>query len=146
MENKVPIKFRPHHFMCSLGFRGKGYSADFVRNYKKIVNLIKEDESTLIEVAQYMDDVCTVCPNRIDDVVCKTQDKIVGLDKRHSKVLDLKPGEVLSWKQAKDKIKEKMTVEKFHYACQGCNWKVYGVCQESLENLQSENCNDGGSN
>lgn len=143
MENKVPIKFRPHHFMCSLGFRGKGYSADFVRNYKKIVNLIKEDESTLIEVAKYMDDVCTVCPNRIDDVVCKTQDKIVGLDKRHSEVLGLKSGKVLSWKQAKDKIKEKMTVEKFHYACQGCNWKVYGVCQESLENLQSKDCKDG---
>ena len=27
------LEFRPHHFLCTLGFEGKGYSDEFVRNY-----------------------------------------------------------------------------------------------------------------
>ncbi len=65
MEDKI-IKFRPHHFMCTLGFQGKGYSLDFVRNYRNIHKTLKEDENTLIEVVKYMtlekfDQACTGC-------------------------------------------------------------------------------------
>jgi hypothetical protein len=129
------IKFRPHHFMCTLGFRGKGYSTHFVRNYKKIVQTIHGDENTLIEVVQHMDDVCSACPNKIDDIICKTQSKITKLDAAHSSALYLVPGEVMSCKQAKDRIKKHMSVEKFLLSCKGCSWQKYGVCQESLEQL-----------
>jgi hypothetical protein len=134
-SGKGIIKFRPHHFMCTLGFRGKGYSLDFVRNYKNIANTLKQDENTLLEVAEYMDDICTPCPNKIDEIVCKSQEKILRLDKAHSEVLKLKPGEVMSWKDAKARIKNNMTLEKFDKACEGCDWKKYGVCEESLKEL-----------
>ena len=129
------IKFRPHHFMCTLGFRGKGYSADFVRNYRKLVQTIARDEDILIEVVQYTDDVCSACPNKIDYIACKTQSKISKLDAAHIAVLQLIPGEVMSWKQAKDRIKKHMNVEKFLLSCKGCSWQKYGVCQGSLEHL-----------
>ena len=64
------IKFRPHHFMCTLGFRGKGYSLGFVRNYKKIVQQLNDDEETQIEVVPFMDSTCSACPNKIDEIVC----------------------------------------------------------------------------
>jgi hypothetical protein len=123
------IKFRPHHFMCTLGFRGKGYSLDFVRNYRNIVRKLKEDEDTLLEVAEYMDDICSPCPNKMDEIVCKSQEKILRLDRAHSEVLKLQPGEVMSWKDAKVRIKNNMTLEKFDKACAGCDWKKYGVCE-----------------
>ncbi len=132
------IRFRPHHFMCTLGFRGKGYSADFVRNYKKIVQKLSDDEETQIEVVQFMDSICSACPNKVDEIICKTQDKIRKLDVAHTAALLLKEGDVFTWKQAKERIKKHMSVEKFHIACQGCSWKEYGVCQQSLEDLISQ--------
>ncbi len=128
--------------MCTLGFQGKGYSTDFVRNYKKIVRTITENEDTLIEVVEYMDDICSVCPNRLDDILCKTQDTVTKLDASHSAVLQLVPGEVMSWKQAKARVKKHMSVEKFTESCSICPWQKYGVCQKSLEELlESSNIN-----
>lgn len=121
--------------MCTLGFRGKGYSVGFVKNYKKIVQTLIANEDTRIEVVEYMDDVCTACPNKIDEIVCKTQDKITKLDIAHSKTLKLKSGEIMSWRQAKANIKKHMSIENFHRACQGCSWKKYGVCEQSLKDL-----------
>ncbi|GAB4168668.1 MAG: DUF1284 domain-containing protein [Rickettsiaceae bacterium] len=129
------ITFRPHHFMCTLGFHGKGYSTDFVRNYKKIVAQITKDENTQIKVAEYMDNICSACPNKIDEVICKTQNKVLKLDENHSKVLKLKPGQTLTWSQAKALIKKHMTIKKFHQACKGCSWKQYGVCEKALKGL-----------
>lgn len=130
------IKFRPHHFMCTISFRGKGYSLGFVKNYKKIAKQLNEDENTIIEVVEYMDDICSPCPNRLDDVICKTQDKILKLDKNHKESLELETGQQMTWKEAKNLIKEKMTIEKFHKSCDGCSWKKYGVCQQALIELK----------
>jgi hypothetical protein len=121
--------------MCTLGFQGKGYSLDFIKNYKKIIQTLSENEDTLIEVAEYMDDICSVCPNKLDEVLCKTQDKITELDRKHSAVLQLKPGEIMSWRQAKERIKTHMSVEKFTDSCSVCSWQKYGVCQRALESL-----------
>lgn len=27
-----PVRYRPHHFLCSLGYEGKGYSEAFTDN------------------------------------------------------------------------------------------------------------------
>ena len=132
------IKFRPHHFMCTLGFQGHGYSPGFVKNYKKIVHTLASNEDTLIEVVSNIDYICSVCPNKINETSCKTQDKITRLDSRHLEVLQLKIGEILSWKEAKLGIKKYMSVQKFDYICDGCMWKQYGICQKSLENLLQE--------
>jgi hypothetical protein len=134
MDKQELIKFRPHHFMCTLAFQGKGYSLGFIKNYKKIVARLAADANTPIQVVEYMDDICGPCPNRIDEVVCNDQSKILKLDKGHKEVLDLKIGETLSWKEAKQRIKDKMTPDKFHKICDGCEWKKYGVCLEVLNN------------
>jgi hypothetical protein len=132
------IKFRPHHFLCTLGFQGHGYSLGFVKNYKKIVQRLTSDENTLIEVVGNMDSICFACPNKINESLCTTQSKITKLDSRHQQILGLKIGEILSWKEAKVKIKKYMTVQKFDYTCDGCSWKEYGICQKALENMLKE--------
>jgi hypothetical protein len=134
------IKFRPHHFMCTLGFQGHGYSLGFVKNYKKIVQKLISEENTLIEVVGNMDSICVACPNKLNETLCKTQDKITKLDIKHQEILKLKDGQILSWKSAKVRIKKHMTIKKFDYSCDGCSWKDYGVCQKALENLLQEEC------
>lgn len=131
------IKFRPHHFMCTLGFSGKGYSPDFVRNYRNISETLAQDEDSLIEVVEFMDDICAPCPNKLNDTICKTQDKIRHLDDSYKESLHLVYGEVISWKEAKLRINENISVKKFLQNCQLCSWQKYGVCQKSLEKLLS---------
>jgi hypothetical protein len=132
----IKVRFRPHHFLCTLGFSGKGYSPSFIRNYNSIVKLLKNDPRTLIEVVQDGDDICTKCPNLIDDKKCVMQEKVNALDKAHLAVLDINYGEILSWQSALELLREKMTIDKFNQACQKCEWKKLGICQEALENLQ----------
>ena len=129
------IEFRPHHFICTLGFQGHGYSLSFVKNYKKIARQLASNEDTLIKVTSHIDSICIACPNKVSETLCKTQNKISILDSRHQEVLHLKTEEILSWKEAKLKIKKYMDIEKFEYACNGCSWKDYGVCKKSLEDL-----------
>ena len=85
-----------------------------------------------------MDSICFACPNKINESLCTTQSKITKLDSKHQQILGLKIGEILSWKEAKVKIKKYMTVQQFDYTCDGCSWKEYGICQKALENMLKE--------
>lgn len=131
----MKITFRPHHFLCTLGFQGKGYSAPFVENYTQIVEALQKDEALPIQVVAEKDSICMACPHQ-SLRGCATEEKIEALDSRHSHILNLKPGDVLSWKEAQERLKENMTLEKFHHACAGCQWKALGVCETALKKLR----------
>ncbi len=132
------IKLRPHHLLCAVGFQGKGYSPNFVRNFKKIMAELNGEngDAIMIEIVGRTDDVCAPCPHK-RDALCVTQDKISQLDNAHTKVLQITPGQQFTWGEAKKLIKEKMTLANFHQACDGCSWKEYGVCEEALKKLHS---------
>jgi len=129
------IQFRPHHFMCTLSFQGRGYSRPFIHNYKAIVEQLNKRPDTLIKVVQDIDSICQACPHQMKSVTCNKQWFISELDKRHQQILDIKNEDVISWEQAKERIKTRMTIEKFQAACEGCEWKTYGICEKSLKAL-----------
>lgn len=127
------LEFRPHHFLCTLGFQGKGYSDAFVENFSRIVASL--DDETLIRVTPQTDSICGPCPNRVD-TTCSSEAKIGKLDQAHADALELKAGDVLSWKQAKERVASRLSLEKFHLACALCSWKELGVCEEALRKLK----------
>lgn len=133
----MKIFFRPHHFLCTLGFQGMGYSPGFVQNYWQIVKALHENEELSIQVVHTVDSICSPCPHNGKEV-CQMEEKIQGLDLRHSQVLGISFGDHLTWQEAKMRLKEKMTIEAFHEACQGCQWKALGVCEIALRELQDE--------
>lgn len=130
----MKFSFRPHHFLCTLGFQGKGYSPGFIDNYTQIVEALRENEELPIEVVAGADSICRACPHQSAGV-CTTEEKIQGLDTRHSQILSIKPGDVLTWRMGKERLKKSMTVDAFHKACEGCQWKSLGVCEEALKKL-----------
>ena len=94
-----PVTFRPHHFLCSLGFQGKGYSDAFTANMSGIViDRLRAPggDDTVIEVTGATDDICAPCPKR-RDTLCTEQDKIAALDRRHARALGLFVGSTLTW-------------------------------------------------
>jgi uncharacterized protein len=130
------LTFRPHHFLCTLCFQGKGYSPNFIRNYKKIVNNLTGPggDRTPIQVVAITDAICAPCPNK-QGLLCKTQEKIEQLDLAHSKALQLQAGDELTWDEAKQKIKQHITLPVFHNICAPCSWKQYGLCEAVLKDF-----------
>ena len=133
------LKFRPHHFLCTLGFEGKGYSEEFVRGYAELADRLRAPDGSgdtiPILVTAATDSICAPCPNRRGEV-CQTEAKIQQLDQGHAGVLGITPGQTLSWGEAKNKIAEKMTDEQFDRVCAPCSWKALGVCKAALHRLR----------
>lgn len=133
------IRFRPHHFLCTVGFEGKGYSEEFVANYSRIAEGLREtpsgDDAEITVIEEATDSICHPCPNRRENL-CETETKIRTLDSAHAEILEIKSGDVLTWGEAKNRIRTKMTLEKFHTACAPCSWKRAGLCERALEKLK----------
>ncbi len=130
------ILFRPHHFMCTLGFQGMGYSPVFVQNYKDIVDRLNSNPHSLIQVVKKHDSICDACPLLRKDSGCRDAEKVDSIDKRHLEALNLQYNQVISWDEAKQILKHNMTEQKFEHACDGCKWKAYGVCSAALNKLK----------
>jgi hypothetical protein len=133
----MKLAFRPHHFLCTLGFQGKGYAPSFIKNYTDIVETLQKNEEFPIDVVAGFDSICAPCPHK-GAIRCAKEEKIQGFDARHSQILEIVSGSILTWKESKQRLKEKMTLEAFHQACAGCEWKSLGVCEAALKKLQAE--------
>ncbi len=135
------VEFRPHHFLCTLGFEGKGYSEQFTQNYQDIADRLRagdgSGDSIQIHVVAGSDAICGPCPNRRDSV-CSGEEKIRRLDQAHSQALGIRPGDTLTWGDAKKLLAQKMSVEKFEAACAPCAWKAMGVCKAALLKVRAE--------
>ena len=113
-----------------------GYSKDFVANYDFIAQQIKNNENIKIEITNELDSICASCPHKIiQSNSCNEQDKIIKLDSAHAKILNLKNKQVISFYEAKEKIKQNMTLELFYEACKPCEWQSLGICEKALINL-----------
>ena len=135
-----PVTFRPHHFLCSLGFQGKGYSDAFTANMSGIVvDRLRAPggDDTVIEVTGATDDICAPCPKR-RDTLCTEQDKIAALDRRHARALGLFVGSTLTWGEAKRRIIKRVPPGSLETLCAGCQWLELGLCEQALSGLHAE--------
>lgn len=134
-----PVRYRPHHFLCSLGFQGKGYSESFTANMTAIVMgrlRATNGDDTMIEVVGATDDICAPCPKRRGRL-CSSQDKIKTLDRAHAAALHLAPHEKLTWGTAKQRIRDNVPPGSLKVLCAGCEWEPYGMCEDALKKLHN---------
>jgi uncharacterized protein len=131
------FQFRPHHFMCTLGFQGKGYSPKFVQNYARIVSVLQgsEGDQQLIRVVSDCDSICQACPRRTEQS-CQQDNTVALLDDAHIQVLGLEIGQIVRWGEVKQLIKDKMSLVEFHRVCSSCVWKNLGYCEDALCSLK----------
>lgn len=131
------ITFRPHHFLCALGFEGKGYSDGFTANMSQIVvDVLRAPggDATLIAVTGATDDICGPCPKR-RGTLCTEQEKIATLDSRHARALGLFADSRLSWGEAKRRIVKRVPPGSLATLCKGCRWLEMGMCESALARL-----------
>tara|TARA_R110002095_G_scaffold144487_5_gene124932 strand:+ start:1314 stop:1724 length:411 start_codon:yes stop_codon:yes gene_type:complete len=126
------IKYRPHHFFCTLGFQGKGYSREFIKNFSTIKQNLTDE--TVIKVTTKTDDICAPCPHR-RGTLCEKQSKIEALDRAHSTALDVFEGDEITWREAKKRLAS-FSLEDHHRICKGCQWLDDGLCAQALHDLK----------
>lgn len=126
--------FRPHHFLCALNFQGRGYSPAFTDNFQRIVDAFNQssNDDVTITVTSSADSICAPCPSRMGES-CAGADKIAILDAAHSKALDLRPNQQITWREAKQRISAKISLAVFHQICATCSWKPLGLCESNLK-------------
>ena len=136
----APLRYRPHHFLCSLGFGGKGYSDAFTANMSAIVEgrlRASGGDAVMIEVVGGSDDICAPCPKRRGPS-CEAQARIAALDARHARALGLFVGTRLSWGAAKARIAARVPPGALRQLCAGCQWLELGLCEAALADLHAE--------
>ncbi|MGY6695245.1 MAG: DUF1284 domain-containing protein [Roseinatronobacter sp.] len=134
----APIQFRPHHFLCALGFQGKGYSDVFTANLARIVDGLRAPggDQTEIVVTGSADSICTPCPHR-RGATCAKAAKIAALDHRHAAALRIAKGDRLTWEDAKARIRLYVAPGALKVLCDGCQWYDLGLCERSLSALHA---------
>ncbi len=88
-------------------------------------------DATRITVVPHTDSICAPCPNRLDKK-CEMEEKVTALDRAHSDALKFQANESMTWGEAKKRIADNLSLEKFHEMCTTCEWKKYGLCEKVL--------------
>lgn len=125
------MNLRPHHLLCTQSYRGKGYSMEFIENMNYITNILRSDKPTNINLVFSTDDICTKCPLKISDGVCKDDYKVQVIDKKVIEYFELEE-KIYDYKSIINKINEKITEDIFNDICSTCNWCDTSTCREDI--------------
>lgn len=126
-------KLRGHHLFCLLGYRGMGYSAEYVENMTRLHQTLRSNPKTLIQLVKGPDELCEKYPNtgeyHCQDANIYTRDAVI-LEK-----LGLKIGQILSWEQIESSIRQHVIPSVIQTVCETCSWRIYGVCEEGIQEV-----------
>lgn len=128
------MKIRAHHFLCLQGFRGLGYSPEFIKKMEEMKRKTEAKNNFLIEVVDECDDICKVCPYQIDEVCQKgkkSAKRTRVMDRRLLKSLGLKKGGKIPSQTLLSRIKEKLNFSILIKICGECGWRE--VCTYYLK-------------
>lgn len=125
------IKIRPHHLLCIQAYIGKGYSKEFVENMNLVVNNLKGNKGQTIKIVDTTDDICFKCPNNIGGSRCEHDTKVLSMDAKVIKYLELKAGEY-TYKSLLKRLEQKLTKEIFQDICSECEWYDMGMCKKLI--------------
>jgi uncharacterized protein len=137
--NKV---LRGHHLLCVHGFRGMGYSPDFIKKMGSIVEDVRNDEKDFeIKVVAAFDDACMACPHR-GQTECEanegSNEHVLSMDWKVIKHLGLEEGKAYKKLELLKLTASKVEPDDLDSLCEGCSWLSYGVCKEGIEGLRND--------
>jgi len=134
---------RGHHLLCVHGFRGMGYSPDFVKKMREIVEDIRNEEKDfLIKVVVTLDEACLTCPHH-GEATCEaspnSEEHVTSMDRKVIEHLGLEPNGVYLKSEIIKRTAQKVRPDDLDYLCRNCSWLPYGVCKEGITNVRAGN-------
>lgn len=121
------IHLRPHHGICIQNFIGRGYSEEFIRNMKAVINELESNKNSIVRLVSDNDVICKCCPH--NNGKCDSIGKVMGLDEACLKKSGLTPGSDIKWEKFKWILKERILMtEEFDNVCKKCEW--FSLCRK----------------
>jgi len=141
LNDKTPLLIRAHHLLCALGFRGEGYSREFVKNMREIVQRLRSHPEDYIVIQDAPDAICQACPHNTDEGCTRSEGGEAAVresDRALLQRLGLAPKTEISVASVYDEIKKHVTRDfMYRQVCRACEWEKLGYCSEGLQNLQA---------
>ncbi|WP_436374713.1 DUF1284 domain-containing protein [Cytobacillus sp. BC1816] len=126
-------KLRGHHLFCLLGYRGMGYSQEYVENMTRLHQALRDNPRTWIQLVKGPDQLCEKYPNS-GEYHCEHHD-IYERDSIILEKIGLKIGQILYWKDIEANIQKYALPSDIHTVCETCSWRSYGVCEEGIQDI-----------
>lgn len=128
------IRLRPHHLLCTQGYEGKGYDPAFVRDMDLIVEYLRTVQDAEIELVFCTDDLCRACPNRHDENICRSDNKVLQYDRSVISLFDLKEKKY-RYQDLIRQIDAGMTETVLESICGDCEWYSESACRKNILRL-----------
>lgn len=133
---------RGHHVLCVHGFRGMGYSPDFVKKMSDLVAAIRDDNRDFpIQVVEGLDEACGACPNQGDGICAASPGSdahVRELDRRIMHHIGIAHGQVIDKSELVERTAARVRPEQLDELCRGCSWLSYGVCKDGVRLLNEK--------
>ncbi len=126
------LNLRAHHLFCIQGYLGNGYSEKFTENMDEIVDKLKDNPSITLKAINKVDDICKCCPNKLENNLCESEEKVNNLDLKVLKFLKIEPNREYVYEELVKYIKENLTYDTFYDICKNCGWFTMGYCKSQL--------------
>lgn len=126
------IRLRPHHLLCIYGFRGLGYSKEFINNTQGIIDRIGENPSIEIEVVRGVDDICLKCPHNVGSKCIRPGRNVDEFDEGILGRLKMVAGRRLEARSLLGLMEGTISPEELSSICKGCEWLRLGYCEQGL--------------
>jgi uncharacterized protein len=133
---------RGHHLLCVHGFRGMGYSPEFVEKMQDVVTDIRDDEKSFtIQTVIDLDETCDFCPHK-GEGFCNADPgsdaHVKGMDAKVLEHLGLQHREFYDKDMLVRLVAEKVQPDDLDILCAGCSWLSFGVCKEGIQQLKEK--------
>ncbi len=116
------MKLRPHHLLCIQKYTGSGYDEGFVSGMNRIVQRLKTEPDTEIELTDGEEEVCSACPHRTGGR-CVSAEKVVPMDRGVLSACGFSFGQTDSWLSLAETAREKvLQTGRFERICANCQW------------------------
>ncbi|HZR46744.1 MAG TPA: DUF1284 domain-containing protein [Candidatus Manganitrophaceae bacterium] len=131
---------RGHTLLCLQGFRGEGYSPEFVENLFQIDRRLAAASETAVEVVCGPDRVCAACPH-LESSGCRlngpgSEGEMKEQDAAVMRRLGIEKGAVLPWSEILRRISGTVQGADLAEICGSCRWRPLGYCREGIERLK----------
>jgi len=129
------LRIRGHHLLCMFGFRGLGYSPEFVENMQAVVDSLFSPLGVEVEVIAVCDDICRACPHLRHGECGAREGSEVSVRAKDQMVLSrlgLVAGDRAPSALLVQRVIESISSDALADICARCQWQPAGYCQEGL--------------
>ncbi len=119
------IKIRAHHLLCMQGYQGYGYSREFERNLKEVIEYLDSHPYSRLEITAEADVICDKCPYLKDGKCIKSlnSNSITYLDLKVLSKIGIELGKIESTGNIFKLVNESLNSSDLKEICGKCSWK-----------------------